>query len=77
MLPVIDPNGESTARRIMFCSLLLIPISLVPHLLGMTGALYAAAAVADSNNAYSVALLCPNAGSCLSTWTENFFERDR
>ena len=45
MLPVVDPDGESTARRIVFCSLLLIPISLVPRFLGMTGALYAAAAI--------------------------------
>jgi protoheme IX farnesyltransferase len=46
MLPVIDPDGESTARRIVVCSLLLIPISLVPPFLGMTGAVYAAAAIA-------------------------------
>src|ERR1700726_4531862 len=46
MLPVIDPDGESTARRIVVCSLLLIPISLAPLFLGMTGALYAAAAIA-------------------------------
>jgi protoheme IX farnesyltransferase len=46
MLPVIDPDGESTARRIVVCSLLLIPISLVPLFLGMTGAVYAAAAIA-------------------------------
>ena len=45
MLPVIDPDAESTARRIVVCSLLLIPISLAPLFLGMTGALYAAAAV--------------------------------
>ena len=46
MLPVIDPDGQSTARRIVVCSLLLIPISLAPLFLGMTGALYAAAAIA-------------------------------
>ena len=46
MLPVIEPDGESTARRIVACSLLLIPISLVPRLLGMTGSIYAAAAIA-------------------------------
>ena len=46
MLPVIEPDGESTARRVMVCSLLLIPISLVPLLLGMTGTLYAIAATA-------------------------------
>jgi heme o synthase len=46
MLPVIEPDGESTARRIVVCSLLLIPISLVPLFLGMTGVLYAAVAIA-------------------------------
>jgi protoheme IX farnesyltransferase len=46
MLPVVEPDGESTARRIVVCSLLLIPISLAPLFLGMTGALYAFAAIA-------------------------------
>jgi heme o synthase len=46
MLPVIEPDGESTARRVVACSVLLIPISLVPRLLGMTGSAYAIAAVA-------------------------------
>jgi len=45
MLPVIDSDGESTARRIVVCSLLLIPVSLAPLLLGMTGAPYAVAAI--------------------------------
>jgi protoheme IX farnesyltransferase len=46
MLPVIEPDGESTARRIVLCSLLLIPVSLVPRLLGMTGSVYVVAAIA-------------------------------
>jgi protoheme IX farnesyltransferase len=46
MLSVVDPNGESTARRVVICSLLLIPISVTPLFLGMTGVLYAAAAIA-------------------------------
>jgi protoheme IX farnesyltransferase len=46
MLPVIEPDGESTARRVVVCSLLLIPVSLLPSLLGMTGLVYAAAAIA-------------------------------
>lgn len=46
MLPVIDPDGESTARRVVVCSLLLIPISLAPRFLGMTGTRYAATAIA-------------------------------
>jgi protoheme IX farnesyltransferase len=45
MLPVIEPDGESTARRIVACSLLLIPISLVPQLAGMTGSVYTVAAL--------------------------------
>ena len=45
MLPVIEPDGESTAKRIVACSALLIPISLLPRLLGMTGSIYAATAV--------------------------------
>src|SRR5215467_11576772 len=46
MLPVIEPDGASTARRVVVCSLLLIPVSLVPLFLGMTGFLYAAIAIA-------------------------------
>jgi heme o synthase len=46
MLPVIEPDGESTARRIVACSVLLVPISLVPLLFGMTGLIYSMAAVA-------------------------------
>jgi heme o synthase len=45
MLPVIDPDGKCTAKRIIVSSLLLIAISLAPAFLGMTGALYAAAAI--------------------------------
>ena len=46
MLPVIEPDGESTARRVVACCLLLIPVSLVPRVLGMTGSIYAATAIA-------------------------------
>jgi protoheme IX farnesyltransferase len=46
MLPVVQPDGESTARRTVVFSLLLIPVSLAPRILGMTGALYPVAAVA-------------------------------
>ena len=46
MLPVIEPDGESTAKRIVACSVLLVPISLAPLLFGMTGLIYPIAAVA-------------------------------
>jgi len=45
MLPVIEPDGESTARRIVAGSVLLIPISLLPRFLGMTGLIYVPVAV--------------------------------
>jgi protoheme IX farnesyltransferase len=45
MLPVIEPDGESTARRVLAFSLLLIPISLLPSRLGMAGSPYAVTAV--------------------------------
>jgi len=45
MLPVVEPDGESTARRIVARSILLIPVSLLPRIPGMTGSLYAGAAV--------------------------------
>src|SRR5260370_12042766 len=46
MLPVVEPDGESTARRILLYSLLLIPISLVPKFLSMTGNWYLFGALA-------------------------------
>src|SRR5580704_12107341 len=46
MLPVVEPDGESTARRILLYSLVLIPISLVPKFLSMTGNLYLIGALA-------------------------------
>lgn len=46
MLPVVEPDGESTARRIFLYSLVLLPISLIPSLLAMTGTLYLFGAIA-------------------------------
>lgn len=40
MLPVVEPDGVSTARHIVLTSILLIPVSLAPALLSMTGTLY-------------------------------------
>lgn len=46
MLPVVEPDGESTARQILLYSVLLIPISLLPKWMGMTGSLYMIGALA-------------------------------
>ena len=40
MLPVVEPDGLSTARQIVLYASTLIPISLFPVLLGMTGKVY-------------------------------------
>lgn len=40
MLPVVKPDGESTIRRILIYGALLIPVSLLPTYLGMTGRAY-------------------------------------
>ena len=45
MLPVVEPDGGSTARRILFFLLLLIPISLTPVWLSMAGFVYLAGAM--------------------------------
>ncbi len=45
MLPVVQPDGKSTARRILVYSLILIPVSLAPTFLGMSGQLYLAGAL--------------------------------
>ncbi len=46
MLPVVEPDGESTARQILLYSVVLIPISLLPKWLGMTGNVYLIGALA-------------------------------
>jgi protoheme IX farnesyltransferase len=40
MLPVVQPDGRTTARRILAYSLLLIPVSLLPSFTGMSGVGY-------------------------------------
>ncbi len=46
MLPVVDPDGKSTARQIVVYASTLIPVSLFPSLLGMTGKIYLVGALA-------------------------------
>jgi len=40
MLPVVEEDGRSTARRIVAYSLILIPLSLLPSIFGMAGKIY-------------------------------------
>jgi protoheme IX farnesyltransferase len=45
MLPVVEPDCRSTARQIVLYGIALIPASLAPGLLGMTGRVYFAGAL--------------------------------
>ena len=46
MLPVVEPDGKYTARRIIAGAVLLLPVALLPRLLGMAGSVYLATALA-------------------------------
>jgi heme o synthase len=46
MLPVVEPDGKSTARRILLYSIALIPISLMPKFFAMAGNVYLYGALA-------------------------------
>lgn len=46
MLPVVEPDGESTVRQMLLFSIVLIPVSLVPRYLDMTGNFYVAGTLA-------------------------------
>jgi protoheme IX farnesyltransferase len=45
MLPALETDGHSTTREILLYSATLIPVSLAPAILGMSGAIYAAGAL--------------------------------
>lgn len=40
MLPVVEPDGRSTFRQVIFCLLVLVPVSVLPTLTGLTGWVY-------------------------------------
>lgn len=40
MLPVVDPEGGRTIRQILICTVLLLPASVLPFHLGLTGIVY-------------------------------------
>lgn len=48
LLPVVEPTGKSTARQAVLFSLVLVPLSVVPYFLQMSGPAYAVGAAAGS-----------------------------
>jgi protoheme IX farnesyltransferase len=45
MLPVVDPSGASTFRQTLFFAVLLIGVSVLPTMIGMTGKVYCVGAL--------------------------------
>jgi len=56
LLPVVDPHGSSTRRQIVLQSLILLPLTLVPTLLGVSGPIYFFGALALTLALVGVAL---------------------
>ena len=46
MLPVVEPDGDSTVHQMLLFSVVLIPVSLLPRYLDMTGNFYVAGTLA-------------------------------
>lgn len=46
MLPVVEPEGKITARQIVIFTVMLLPISLAPYFLGLSGIIYLTGAIA-------------------------------
>jgi protoheme IX farnesyltransferase len=45
MLPVVEPDGRVTGKQIILYSLMLLPVSLLPTFLGLSGKIYLVAAL--------------------------------
>jgi protoheme IX farnesyltransferase len=45
MLPVVQPDGWSTVAEALVCAVLMIPVSLLPWYLGISGRIYAGSAI--------------------------------
>jgi protoheme IX farnesyltransferase len=46
MLPVVEPEGRVTSQQIVIYTLMLLPVSLLPYVLGMSGKVYLVGAAA-------------------------------
>jgi protoheme IX farnesyltransferase len=40
MLPVVEPSGRLTARQIVLCAIMLLPVSLAPFFFGLSGLVF-------------------------------------
>ena len=45
MLPVVEPDGRVTGQQIVIYTLMLLPVSLLPTVLGLSGQIYFVGAI--------------------------------
>ena len=64
MLPVVEPDGASTARQIILYSLTLLPISLLPTIMGMAGPVYFVGAAVLGIWFFGTAMITARRRSC-------------
>jgi protoheme IX farnesyltransferase len=57
LLPVVEPDGQSTARQAMLYALALVPASLVPSIVGLAGSLYLTGALVLGVGLASIAFM--------------------
>lgn len=62
MLPVIDPHGKRTFRQIVFFSLLLLPVSVLPTLIGLSGNIYFFGALSLGLMMITYSFMCAKTG---------------
>ena len=65
MLPVVEPDGASTFRQIVFFSSLLIPVSLLPTFFGISGIVYFYGAIVLGLSMLAVGVMLARSGSVL------------
>jgi heme o synthase len=67
MLPVVEPQGRSTSLRIILYSVLLIPVSLLPGISGMSGRIYVAGALVLGTGLLWIAVRLATLGTPLAS----------
>lgn len=65
MLPVVQPDGRSTFRQVLLYSVLLIPMSLLPSYIGMSGMVYCYGALLMGLGLLAVSVALARSGSAL------------
>lgn len=63
MLPVVEPDGQSTFRQIVIYSVLLLPASILPYSIGMSGRIYAIGVIAMGLSTLAIGLMLARSGS--------------